>query len=241
MGKDSIHAGHRGRLKQAMLQSNFAGVSDINLLEALLFYSIPRSNTNEIAHRLLQAFGSVDAVFEADYEDLLHVEGVGENSAFLIKLVNKTRKKMELPKKGTVITGAAGAADCFRPYFVGEKNEKMLALLLDNAGCFIKIVELGTGVINSVSFDNRKLMEAAMRCGCATVILAHNHPHGLPNPSGDDLRLTFNIREMLRPVGILLYDHLIYADGHWFCFSELKDASRYLSKVEVKKIKKKEK
>ena len=233
MGDASIHAGHRKRLKQAMLDSNFNGMSDINLLEALLFYSISRSNTNETAHKLLQAFGSIDAVFEADYEDLLLVDGIGENSAFLIKLVNKTRKKMESPKKGSIVGGTTGAAEYFRPYFMAEKNEKMLALLLDNAGGFIKVVELGTGVINSVSFDNRKLMEAAMRCGCATVILAHNHPHGLPNPSNDDLRLTHNIREMLRPVGIRLYDHMIYADGDWFCISEREDAARYLTRVDL--------
>ena len=106
---------------------------------------------------------------------------------------------MESPKKGSIVGGTTGAAECFRPYFLAEKNEKMLALLLDNAGGFIKVVELGTGVINS----------------------------------NDDLRLTHNIREMLRPVGIRLYDHMIYADGDWFCISEREDAARYLTRVDL--------
>ena len=235
--KSSIHQGHRQRLKQAMLKSNFQGISDINLLEAVLFYSIARSDTNEIAHALLGAFGSLQAVFEADYEDLLQVPGVGENSAFLIKLMSKSAQRLHMvdTAKAVYITNSAQAAEVVKPYFIGEKDEKILALFLDGTGKLIRVMVLGEGVVNSVSFDNRKLMEGAIRTNCTTVILAHNHPHGVPNASSDDLRLTHSAREMLRTIDVCLFDHLIYAEGHWHCFSERDDAAKYLSILEMKK------
>ena len=94
--EDSIHSGHRRRLKESMLKSDFKGISDINLLEAILFYSVSRSDTNETAHKLLESFGSVEKVFEAHFEDLKNVPGIGDNSAFLIKLINETAKKIVL-------------------------------------------------------------------------------------------------------------------------------------------------
>ena len=237
----SIHSGHRQRLKRLMLEANFNGISDINLLEAVLFYSISRSDTNEIAHRLLQAFGSVEAVFEADYDDLLQVEGIGEHSAFLIKLVNKSAKRMNESSrnKAVMIGGNQSAADVFKPYFVGEKDEKILAMYLDNAHKLIRVDVLGTGVVNTVSFDIRKLLEGAVRTNAVTVILAHNHPHGFPNPSNDDLNLTQKARNILRTVGINLYDHLINADDTWFSMREMDNANLYLTPIKKPKEEKK--
>lgn len=231
--EENIHAGHRQRLKQSLLASDFTGMSDINLLEAVLFYSIPRGDTNEMAHRLLEHFGSVQAVFEADYHNLLKVKGIGENSAFLIKLMSKTAKRIGIAdtKKSVFITSTNLAADVFQPYFIGEKDEMMLAMYLDNAAKLIRVDKLGSGVVNAVSFHNRKLMEGALATNCVAVILAHNHPHGLPNPSGEDLRLTHNARESLRTIGVGLHDHMIYAEGEWRCISERPDAAKYLTVI----------
>ena len=229
----SIHAGHRQRLRQSLLAADFNGMSDINLLEALLFYAIPRGDTNETAHRLLETFGSVASVFEADYRSLMQVEGVGENTAFLIKLMSKTAKRIGMAevKKGIPITSPNLAAEVFRPYFIGEKDELMLAMYLDNAAKLIRVDKLGAGVVNTVNFHNRKLMEGALATNCAAVILAHNHPHGLPNPSSEDLRLTQTARESLRTIGVGLNDHMIYADGEWRCISELPNAAMYLTRT----------
>lgn len=230
-----LHGGHRQRLKQSLLESDFNGVSDINLLESILFYSIKRSDTNELAHKLLNTFGSLEAVFEADYEDLKHVPGIGDTSAFLIKLVGKTAKRLHTvdTKKAVYITSNIVAANVFQPYFIGEKDERMLALYLDNASKLIRIDVLGEGNVNSVSFNNRKLVEGAIRTNCSKVILAHNHPHGVPNASKDDLVLTYQARELLRSIHVGLVDHLIYADGHWHSISERNDAAKYLTKIKL--------
>ena len=237
MGKDSIHSGHRERLKKAMLESNFNGMSDINLLEAVLFYSIARSDTNEIAHRLLQAFGSINAVFEADYDDLKQIHGVGDKSAFLIKLIGKTAKRIHTVDTTKMVPAKTtnDIAQIVYPYFIGEKDEKMVAVYVDSNSHLIRSEVIGDGIVNSVTFDKRRLMEGAIRSNCVTVFLAHNHPHGVPNPSHEDLRLTLAVREMLRTIDVCLYDHLIYAEGHWRCVSEQDNAAKYLSVLERKK------
>lgn len=233
MEKGNMHAGHRQRLKQTLIESDFAGVADINFLETLLFYAVPRGDTNETAHRLLEAFGSLEAVFEADYHSLLQVKGVGENSAFLIKLVNKGARRLCAVNTGKAVYIKSNkmAADVLEPYFIGEKDEKMLAMFLDNGGKLISVTVLGKGVVNTVGFHNRTLIEGAIRTNCASVILAHNHPHGIANPSREDLRMTAGAREALHTINVSLLDHMIYAEGEWQCLSERRDAAQYLTRT----------
>ena len=82
-----VHDGHRGRMKKRFVRYGLDNFDDISVLELLLFYAIPRQDTNVLAHRLLDTFGSLSAVFEARYEDLMRVEGIGENAAVLLKLI----------------------------------------------------------------------------------------------------------------------------------------------------------
>lgn len=224
-----MHKGHRSRLKENMLASDF-NVSDINLLEALLFYSVSRTDTNETAHRLINAFGSVSAVLEADIEDLKSVEGVGENSAFLIKLVSKIGKRAISEKRnGKLINNVGATISVLRPVFLHEKDEIMVVLLLDNSGRLISIKELARGTVNSAAYDNRKLIECAMRSNAASVILAHNHPHGVAQPSGADLDSTREARNLLNKIGISLLDHVIFNDDSYTSIKERKDYRLYVN------------
>lgn len=226
---NQLHKGHRSRLKENMLASDF-NVSDINLLEALLFYSVSRTDTNETAHRLINAFGSVSAVLEADIEDLKSVEGVGENSAFLIKLVSKIGKRAISEKRnGKLINNVGATISVLRPVFLHEKDEIMVVLLLDNSGRLISIKELARGTVNSAAYDNRKLIECAMRSNAASVILAHNHPHGVAQPSGADLDSTREARNLLNKIGISLLDHVIFNDDSYTSIKERKDYRLYVN------------
>ena len=229
----SIHAGHRQRLKETMLKTDFQGASDINLLEAILFYSIHRADTNETAHKLLEAFGSFEKVFEANEEDLKMVEGIGENSAFLLKLIGEATRRIEQgsEKKAVFIHGNTDAAEVFKPYFLGQKDEVLFAMYLDNGGKLIRVDKISTGTVNMVNIDNRKLLEGAIRTNAASVILAHNHPHGFPNPSREDLRLTAAVRDLLETLHVDLYDHLITAGDEWRSVREREDALKYLSVI----------
>lgn len=231
MGDDSIHNGHRKRLRQSMLDADFSGVQDNNLLEALLFYSVPMCDTNETAHKLINTFGSLGGVFEADYEDLISVSGVGENSAFLIKLVQRISKETNNKKKNAkqIIKGSMDAARIISGIFEGEKDEIMAAMFLDNSNRVISVKSIAKGHVNSVNVDNRKLLEAAVRCNASSVILAHNHPHGSAIPSDADLCMTRNLRNLLSGIDIRVIDHIIFADGEFCAVSSRKDSEKFIS------------
>ena len=229
---NQIHKGHRARLKESMLESDF-NANDINLLEALLFYSVSRADTNETAHRLINSFGSLGGVLEADIEDIKSVAGVGDNSAFLIKLVSKIAKKSISSKRsGKVIDNAASAVSVLRPVFLHEKDEVMVAILLDNSNRLIVIKELARGTVNSAMYDVRKLIEYAMRHNAAGVILAHNHPHGIAQPSDTDLESTRQARNLLNKISINLLDHIIFNDDSYTSVKQRKDCRLYINKLD---------
>ncbi|MBQ1834845.1 MAG: hypothetical protein II111_03925, partial [Oscillospiraceae bacterium] len=94
----NTHGGHRARLKQRFLEHGLDNFNDLNALELLLFYAIPRQDTNEIAHRLLDRFGSFAAVLEATLEELQEIPGVGENTATLLKLIPQIDRRYLMSK-----------------------------------------------------------------------------------------------------------------------------------------------
>ena len=90
---DHNHYGHRQRLKDRFLQTGFAGFDPHNILELLLFYSIPQKDTNDLAHELMNRFGSLSGVFDASYEDLVKVKGIIFTSVAVLALIPLTFTK----------------------------------------------------------------------------------------------------------------------------------------------------
>ena len=221
--KDNIHSGHRNRLRDELLACDFEGVHENKLLEALLFYSIPRRDTNEIAHALREEFGSVGKIMAADYEDIAAIEGVGENTAFLIKLSNAIYKCI-IRSKFPVIKSVTSLHDSYRlfyPYFFNEKNEKTYVAFLDNSSKIICIREMAEGAPNKTFFDKRKISEIAVKNGATGIIVAHNHPNGTPNPSKEDIMSTKALQYFMEQIQVTLLDHLIFADNK---FSSLRQS-----------------
>ena len=218
----SIHDGHRERLKKRFYEYGLDSFSDINVLEMLLFYSIPRRDTNEIAHRLLKEFGSLDAVFRASVRELQHVEGVGYNSAILINFVSRLLKKIEMSKTADVkiIKNSKDAGNYFLPRFVNEPDEILYLLALDGKRAIISCTEMARGSVNTVDVNVRRVIETALKEKAVSIILAHNHPGGVLLPSKEDDFLTGQIYKALRPLGILLEDHIIVAGGKYISFSD---------------------
>ena len=196
--------------------------NDVNVLELLLFYAIPRKDTNEIAHALLDHFGSLDRVLEASIPELEAVPGVGESSALLISLIPQIMRRY-LMVKGSCVSTISGSADAGKylvPRLMFEKDEKLLLLCLDAKKSVISCVNLGSGVVNAVDVNVRKVVENAVRHRANTVILAHNHPGGVALPSREDERLTIEIAAALKLVGIPLVDHIIVAGDDYVSFAD---------------------
>lgn len=208
-----VHDGHRKRLTARFLAEGLEGFAPHQVLELLLFYSIPRQDTNELAHRLMDRFGSLSAVFDAPYERLLEVKGVGENTAALLKLMpDLTRVYFAARQEGAYVRSNQDAKALLLPRFVGRQEELVYALLLDAKGKCLAVEQVHQGSVNASEVSVRKIAGLAISTNAAGVILAHNHPGGVSTPSKEDVLTTRHIQNTLAAMEIQLVDHLVFAD-----------------------------
>ena len=213
-----FHKEHRLRVKQRFLQSGFSAFADHEMLELLLFYAVPQKDTNVLAHRLLDRFGSLNGVLNATHEELCEVEGVGEHVAVLLRLIMPLAARTEIVKERkndrALETIEAVGEYLFRR-FAGETSETIQLLLLDNARVPIECVRIQEGAIKSVSVTPRMLFELAISRRASFAVLAHNHPGGLAIPSGDDLTTTRLMQDAFATVGIPLLEHILVAGNSY--------------------------
>ena len=207
-----LHDGHRQRLIQRFLEEDLDNFEPHNVLELLLFYAIPRKDTNELAHVLIDTFGSLKGVFDAPYEELIKVTGIGPNTAALLKLIpSLTRTYYSSDARSVILDTSEKSGEYFLPYYIGQTEEVVRLACLDAGGKVISNQILHRGSANAAEVNIRKIVNIALRNNAMGVILAHNHPGGLPLPSEEDVATTKSIREALMPMGILLMDHIIVA------------------------------
>lgn len=221
------HGGHRERLKKRFLRDGMAGFEDHVVLELLLFYVIPRSDTNPLAHELLKTFGSLAAVFDAPREELLKVPGVGENTATLISMIPQLCRRYMISgsEVGDIIDSSEAAGRVLVPLFVGERDEVVYIMCLDGKLKLLNCQLVFRGSVKNVGVSVRKIAEKALASNATSVILSHNHPSGIAVASYDDQVATRRIRDALQTVGIALRDHIIVADAD---FVSLADSGFFL-------------
>lgn len=214
----SVHDGHRDRLKSRFAEHGLESFNDINALELLLFYAIPRKDTNVMAHDLVDRFGSLSGVFDASLRELTDVPGIGENTALLIKLVPQMMKKCQLSKVNDirVFRSSNDLGRFLVPRFMDERDELALLLCLDSRKSLICCRVLNRGVVNAVDITVRRLVELALKNKAASLVLAHNHPEGIALPSREDEAFTRKAGEALRLMGMELVDHIIVAGDRYF-------------------------
>lgn len=213
----SIHDGHRQRLKELFRKEGLDNFYDYQALELLLYYCIPRKDTNPIAHALLDRFGTLAQVLEAPVEELMTVEGVGENAATYLHLVTEIGRYY-LVNRAEQVKVLPTLEDCARyliPRFYGRRNEMVYLLCLDAKCKVLCCKELGEGVVNSTHISVRKIMETALAVNATTVVLAHNHPSGVAIPSADDIQTTRRVAAALSAVDIHLADHIVVAEDDY--------------------------
>ena len=207
------HDGHRQRLKTEFL-ARPDSFPDHKLLELLLFYANPRSDTNPLAHELLERFGSLAGVLDASPEELQKVKGVGEHAAVLFKAAKELSGRY-LTVRTQMDDIARNSRDYFsqlRYYFFGAQRELLYLLCMDGKLKVLGIRKLGEGNVNSVNITPRLLAEAALSLNAAAVVLAHNHVSGIALPSDEDIATTESLAPFLAKLGIELVDHVIFVD-----------------------------
>lgn len=209
-----IHDGHREKMRRRFLETGLAGFADHEALELLLFYAIPRRDTNVLAHQLLERYGSLERVLNAPVEDLRKVNGMGESTALLLRLVPMLTERCRIKENAPVILNSTErAGEYLLRRFDGKKYELVYELCLDRKGKLLVSKLLTEGDVNGAELNIRKLVENALLANASAVILSHNHPSGVALPSGEDFTTTDRVRTALESVGIELVDHIIVADG----------------------------
>lgn len=210
----SIHDGHRQRMKDRFRAEGLDHFSDIQVLELLLFYCIPRKDTNPIAHALLERFGSLSQVLDAPIGELAKVPGMGESAATFLSLTTAVGRYYQVDRAMHVqiLTNIDQCGRYLVPFFYGRRNETVFLLCLDAKCKVLCCKEIGEGSVNSAGVSVRRIVEAALAVSATTVILAHNHPSGIAVPSGEDVVATHRVAAALRTVDIVLADHIVVAE-----------------------------
>ena len=211
--KPSVHTGHRKRTKDEFLANGLNGLPDHRVLELLLFYAIPQKDVNPLAHALLDRFGSLAGVFHATAEQLMAVDGVGYNTAVLIRLTPAVaaRYLQSSSSFDGQVVGAWQFRELLLPLFFGQRNELAYLVCLDGKNKLLVTKKLGEGIADTVQITTRKVLETALACNATRVVLAHNHVSGVAIWSDADLDTTLRLKKVLRDVDIELMDHFIFA------------------------------
>lgn len=209
-----LHDGHRQRMKTKFAQCGADAFADHELLELLLYYAIPRRDTNETAHRLLARFGTLSDVFSASLEALREVEGVGENAAVLLNLLTAVGRRTIRPApREQILNSVESAGRYFLQVLRTERHEVLYQACLDAKGKLLDCCRLSSGTAVMAPVSVREVVGIALHCGDSSVILAHNHPSGVALPSQEDRQVTLQIQQALTTLGITLTDHIVVADG----------------------------
>lgn len=219
----SVHDGHRDRLRARFLKNGLQDFDDHNALELLLFYARPRCDTNEIAHALIERFGSFSGVLDAPLEELTQVRGIGQTSAVLIKMIPSMGSYYLNCRStlGDVLLTTEQAGAFFLPKFFGKKDESLIIAALDDKRKVLRHTTLGDdGIVNAVTISVRKIIAEAVSANATGIILAHNHPGGLALPSSSDKWMTRQCYQALRLINVELVDHIIVADGDFVSLAD---------------------
>lgn len=213
----SIHDGHRQRMKDRFREEGLDHFSEIQVLELLLFYCIPRQDTNLIAHALLDHFGTLAQVLEAPAEELEKVKGIGSNAATFLSLMNQVGRYYLVNRSQNIqiLQTIDQCGDYLMSFFHGRRNETVFLLCLDAKCKVLCCKELGEGSVNSAGVPIRRIVETALGANATTVVLAHNHPSGIATPSHEDVQTTRRVAAALSAVEIGLADHIIVADDDY--------------------------
>ena len=217
------YLGHRQRLKARFEQSSFHGLQDYEVLEFLLYFVLARKDTKPIAKKLLRRFKNFIGVIHADTRELEKIDGIGSHAALYLKAIGASIGFYfdERAKQADFqFTNLDQLVDYFRAVIGGKPNEVLRALYLNSRNGLISAENLSEGTVSEAVAFPRKIVEGALKYGATTLIIGHNHPGGLPEPSENDDALTEQIAKALKTIGISLQEHVIIASDGFYSYRQ---------------------
>lgn len=222
--KRNVHSGHRKRIRENFLKNGLDDTQEHNVLELALFYAIPRKDTNEIAHYLINQFGSFAGVLDAPIEALTEIDGIGTESAVFLKLLPELFKFYEKSKSKDTkgIFDSKTAIKYMSGYFVGARVEKFVVMFLDAKGRIITCSEIAQGSDTMVHVDFNTVLKKAVMLDAKGLVVAHNHPNGFAVPSKEDKVMTEKLSNLCKTLDIVLCEHIIFSGSETCLLSKAK-------------------
>ncbi len=216
-GSEPHYLGHRERLRERFGQVGGEALADYELLELVLFRSIPRRDVKPIAKDLIRRFGSFAEVLTQPVSRLVEVPGVGEAVAIDLRIVAAAGQRLARGAVAArpVLSSWTSVIDYCRAAMAFEPREQFRILFLDRKNALIADEVQQTGTVDHTPVYPREIVRRALELSSTAVILVHNHPSGDPTPSQADIRMTREIVEVAKAMGIVVHDHIIVGrDGH---------------------------
>jgi len=217
MGDVPDHAGHRARLRVRLLDSGGEALADYELVEYLLALAIPRRDTKPLAKALLKEFGSLAKLIAAEPEALRRVDGLGDGAIAALKIVQAANLRMlrgEIAGQ-SLLSSWDALLDYLRADMGPQDIERVRVLYLNTRNMLIRDELASEGSIDQSAIYVREVVKRALELGAAAIILVHNHPSGVPEPSRQDIAITRDIAAAAAKLGIQLHDHIIIGGGDY--------------------------
>ena len=217
MAGEDHRRGHRQRLRNRFLRVGYLALEEYELLELILFRSIPQRDVKVLAKALIARFGSVPEVLGAPIARLLEVPGLGEATAADLKIVEAAGLSLAkgAVSKRTVLSSWSAVIDYCRAAMAFSDRESFRVLFLDKRNNLIADEVQQTGTVDHTPVYPREVVKRALELSASAVILVHNHPSGDPTPSQADIRMTREIADAAKPLGVMVHDHIIVGrQGH---------------------------
>ncbi|MEO5356031.1 MAG: DNA repair protein RadC [Nitrospirae bacterium YQR-1] len=219
---ERIHIGHRKRLRQRYIKAGLSSFADYEVLELLLTYTRMQRDVKPEAKKLIKTFGNLAEILDAPIERLLETEGIGIQSAILIKLVKdlSTKYLYETQVFKKAINNASEVVDYLRAKLGAKKRETVLTLFLNSQNKIIREDIISEGVVNYVYVHMRNIFEIALKYDSTAIIYVHNHPDGKLEPSAEDIKHTQQLVDTASHLSIAIHDHIIVNKYSYFSFRE---------------------
>ena len=232
---ENVHKDHRSRMREQFRDHGPCVFNDIQLMEFLLFYAIPRGDVNPIAHRLLERFGSVSGVLKASPVQLKDVPGIGDNAASLLSLCGHFVRKCgeeQLPV-GLQLTTPEEFGKFFLPRFWNEQNEVMMLMSLNHRHEVLNCSVITKGSVSATEINTRLVLQQTLTDNATAAVIAHNHPSGHALPSRADIESTVTLAKMLDAVSVKLLDHIVIADNDFISMRETPTLAHIFAKSDT--------
>ncbi len=222
--------GHRKRMRASYIAGGAGSMHDHQLLELLLSLVIPQKDVKPLAYDLINHFGSLENVMNANVRELMKIKGIGESAAVALCLVRDIGVRVNANKNKNIkrLNSVYNSVEYCKNLLCNETVERLLVITLTNDATVINSTFIGEGSASGANINMRELAEIVLNENAANVILAHNHPGGSANPSVQDMDFTTDVCSMLRRLDVNLIDHIIIADDDYYCISQSLD---FLSKI----------